>query len=143
MKNMLLTWGLISGTLLLIGIIATFYIENELWKQSLQYIGFFVAVFIIGIVFGGVATSEVEYYKYEIVEPTHISRSEDAVFVQFDGFETQSYYLKSEYDKIDSTTIFLIRTSYNYYNFEIRNKIINYCYDKKIAEDLLNKRIYD
>jgi len=140
---MLLTWGLIIGLLLLLGIIGTIYIKDADWKIATEIIGFGVGGLIALIIFTGVAISGVNYYKYEIIKPKEITKSNDAIFVQFDDFETQNYYLKSEYDKIDSTTIFLIKTPYNYYNFEINHKNILYFYDCKKTENLLNKKVYD
>ena len=143
---MLLTCGLISGVLLLLGIFGTIYLDDNYdWQITTQLVGFaFGGIFTL-IIFGGVATSEVNYYKYEIIPIKHITKSVDAVFVQLDGFQTQNYYLKSEYDKIDSTTIFLLKTSYNYYNFEIKHKEVEYYYDddKKYVDKLLNRKVYD
>ena len=140
---MLLTVGLIVTVLLLIGLVGYFYINDADWSLGLQIFGFILSAFISLIVFGVVAVVEIDYYKFEEIQPKSISRSQDAVFVQFKNMSTRDYYLKSEYDNIDSNTIFLVRTSYNYYGYEIKHKNIKYYLDKKESSKLLNKKIYE
>ena len=139
---MLLTWGLIIVLAIVIAIIVRMYGKNDL--EFIIPVIIFSFVFVAaGVVYGIVATTEIKYYDYEIIRPEQITKSDDVVFVQFKDFKTQEYDSKKEYDNIDSTTIFLLKKSYNYYNFEINHPVIEYYYDKKETEKLLNIKVYD
>ena len=131
---MMITLGLITLALLLIGIVATKYLNySDGWQMPLQMIGFIGGGGILFFFFLIIATTSIDDEKttYTEIKPVSITKSRITVLVEFDNFKTEIYETKKEYDDIDSTTIFLQTIEYNYYGILLNDRKIKYKYKKE------------
>ena len=129
----------------MLGIIGTIYINDDGWQIATQISGF-VGAGLVGLIFFGiVATNNPERTEYIQIYPSDVIHSSERVYVEFENYKPQNYFTKKQFDNIDSTTIFLLKKEYNYYNNLINDNPkyhnnIDYYLDKKEAKKLLTNK---